>query len=96
MTLAVSVRLQYQKYSSMTVYWYRSVLLYFSMNGLISILLERIFYVNLDTFPLDTSSVRMDNSFDGREMVRCRVCRYGESLERFQRGWPGLGVASLS
>lgn len=50
MTLAVSVRLQYRKYSSMAVYWYRSVLLYFSMNGLISILLERIFYVNLDTF----------------------------------------------
>ena len=27
----------------------------------------------------------MDNSFDGREMVRCRVCRYGKSLERFYR-----------
>lgn len=54
----------------------------------ISILLEYILRQSGYVL-LDTSSVRMDNSFDGREMIRCRVCRYGESLERFQRGWLG-------
>ena len=66
----------------MAVYWYRSVLLYFSMNGLISVLLEYILRQSgiLDWFVWTTLST-------GERWFRCRVCRHGKSLECFQKGW---------